>query len=97
MVLSIWHYRGDLTNFRVGTRVANTKVASDQCTTNPGGENGGKMELGEKFLGHKPGSIILISAYLNGLISPSLQLVSGVDESLNGCSIDMGTGGVVSM
>ena len=41
--------------------------------------------------------MILGGDYLDGTISPSLQLISGVDESLNSGSIDMGTKNVVSM
>lgn len=41
--------------------------------------------------------MILYAAYLNRTISPSLQLVSGIDECLNSCSINMCTAEVISI
>jgi len=94
MILTVGDNRSNFTSLRGCD--PSTETTGDERTTNPGGQNSSKVEL-QVQMGQINWAIACRTTYLDRMVSPLVNLSTGVDESLDGCGVNMGPmNGIVS-
>lgn len=86
MILTVGNNRSNFTSLRGCD--PSTKTTGDERTTNPGGQNGSKMEL-QIQMRQITRATACRTTYLDCMVSPLVNLSTSVDESLYGCGVNM--------
>jgi len=87
MILTVGNHRSNFTSLRGCD--PSTETTGNERTTNPRGQNGSKVELQIQMCQINRATACR-TTYLDWVVSPLINLSTSVNESLDGCGVNMG-------